>query len=87
MLAETVAQWPMQWRNEGIEKGRELRDIELVQKMLGKGKTPKDIIELTDIPLQEVLRIAHTNETKPGPLKVSETSQPYSKIKPRKKKS
>ena len=68
-------------RREGLRDGMQQGRKELVQKMLAKGKTPKEISELTDIPLPEVLRFAEANEQKSSPNKVSEVSKPFAKMK------
>ena len=70
---------------DGFKEGRKEGHIELIKKMLGKGKSPEEVSNLTDVPLQEVLRIAHTKPDKPTPNMVSETSEPFTKAKPRKK--
>lgn len=42
---------------EGIEKGIEKGEGQLVRRMAAKGKTPAEIAELTDLPLEEVARL------------------------------
>ncbi len=43
-----------QGREQGIEQGREEHKAEIVRTIRSKGKTPEEISELTDIPLDEV---------------------------------
>ena len=38
----------------GEEKGRKERDIELIQRLSSKGKSPKEIAELLDVDIEEV---------------------------------
>ena len=44
-------------REEGIRKGRELQLIQMIQRKLQKGKTPAEIAEDLDEPLENVERI------------------------------
>jgi hypothetical protein len=48
-----------QSREEGRDEGRRERDFELARKALAKGMSPAEVAELTGLPLEEVLRLAH----------------------------
>jgi predicted transposase YdaD len=66
-------------RREGIQKGHD----ELIQKMLEKGKTPEEISELTEVSLQDVLRIADESQKKSASNRVAEDPAPFARTKPR----
>ena len=48
-----------QGRQEGRQEGRRERDLELARKALAKGMSPQEVAELTDLPLEEVQKLAH----------------------------
>jgi predicted transposase/invertase (TIGR01784 family) len=48
-----------QGREEGREEGRREEQRRLASKLLARGTPPAQIAELTDLPLEEVLRLTH----------------------------
>jgi predicted transposase YdaD len=74
---------------ESRQEGREEEKMDLVLKMLNKGKTPAEISDLTDIPVPEIMRIAKTASLSGSPIpprdKVSETPKPFGKPRTKKK--
>lgn len=46
-------------RDEGRDEGRRERDLELARKALAKGMSPAEVADLTDLPLDEVQKLAH----------------------------
>ena len=48
-----------QGRQEGRDEGRRERDLELARKALAKGMSPAEVAELTDLPFEEVQKLAH----------------------------
>jgi predicted transposase YdaD len=44
---------------KGREEGRRERNLEVARKALAKGMSPQDVAELTDLPLEEVQKLAH----------------------------
>ncbi|WP_026662314.1 hypothetical protein [Butyrivibrio proteoclasticus] len=42
---------------QGIEQGIDLRDREKITNMLNKGKTPNEIVEFCDYPMELVLEV------------------------------
>ena len=67
----------------GRQEGRQEGVGELIRKMLGKGKTPEEVSELTEVSLQEVMRIAGEKQTKSHSKKVSEAPASFGGSKPR----
>jgi predicted transposase YdaD len=46
-------------RREGRKEGSHERALEVARKALAKGMSPKDVAELTDLPLEEVQKLTH----------------------------
>ena len=44
-------------RKKGREEGRQEHRVEIVRTMSSKGKTPREISDLTDIPLEDIKTI------------------------------
>jgi predicted transposase YdaD len=44
-------------RSEGLTRGRSEERAESIERLLRKGKTPEEIHELLDYPLEEILRV------------------------------